>query len=75
MRDNSCQPTSVACMKTCQALGIRQIYTNDNNPPGHGGHRMDEAYAQRRRPLGAGVDQPLYAHQVTGSRNRRRQRA
>jgi putative transposase len=35
MRDNGCQPTSVAFMQTCSALGIQQAFTSDNNPKGN----------------------------------------
>jgi transposase InsO family protein len=35
MSDNGCQPTSVAFMKTCAALGITQAFTSYNNPKGN----------------------------------------
>ena len=35
MRDNGCQPTSVAFIKTCATLGITQAFTSSNNPKGN----------------------------------------
>jgi len=35
MSDNGCQPTSVAFMKACSALGITQAFTSYNNPKGN----------------------------------------
>ena len=35
MSDNGCQPTSVAFMQTCSALGIHQAFTSYNNPKGN----------------------------------------
>lgn len=35
MSDNGSQPTSVAFMKTCGQLGIRQAFTSYNNPKGN----------------------------------------
>ncbi|MCA9499656.1 MAG: integrase core domain-containing protein, partial [Nitrospira sp.] len=32
MADNGCQPTAVAFLQTCRALGIRQAFTSYNNP-------------------------------------------
>jgi hypothetical protein len=33
--DHGCQPTSVAFMRACSALGIQQAFTSDHNPKGH----------------------------------------
>jgi len=35
MRDNGCQPTSLAFMKACATLGITQAFTSYNNPKGN----------------------------------------
>lgn len=35
MSDNGCQPTSLAFMKACNTLGIRQAFTSYNNPKGN----------------------------------------
>jgi putative transposase len=35
MRDNGCQPTSVAFMQACSTLAIHQAFTSDNTPKGH----------------------------------------
>jgi putative transposase len=35
MCDNGCQPTSVAFMEACHALGIQQVFTSYNNPKGN----------------------------------------
>ncbi len=35
MSDNGCQPTSVAFIKACSNLGIRQAFTSYNNPKGN----------------------------------------
>jgi putative transposase len=35
MRDNGCQPTSLAFMKACSTLGMQPAFTSDNNPKGH----------------------------------------
>jgi putative transposase len=35
MSDNGCQPTSVAFMQACSALGIHQTFTSYNNPKGN----------------------------------------
>ncbi len=35
MADNGCQPTSVAFMQACRAMGLTQAFTSDNNPKGH----------------------------------------
>jgi putative transposase len=35
MRDNGCQPTSLAFMRACATLEIRQAFTSYNNPKGH----------------------------------------
>ena len=35
MSDNGCQPTSLAFMKACSTLGIRQAFTSYNNPKGN----------------------------------------
>jgi putative transposase len=35
MSDNGCQPTSVAFMQTCSALGIQQAFTSYSNPKGN----------------------------------------
>jgi putative transposase len=35
MADNGCQPTSLAFMRACAALGIRQAFTSYNNPKGN----------------------------------------
>lgn len=35
MADNGCQPTSIAFMKACRAMGIRQAFTSYNNPKGN----------------------------------------
>jgi putative transposase len=35
MSDNGCQPTSVAFMRACSALGIQQAFTSYNNPKGN----------------------------------------
>ena len=32
MADNGCQPTALAFMRACTALGIRQAFTSYNNP-------------------------------------------
>jgi putative transposase len=34
MRDNGCQPTSLAFMEACRSLEIHQAFTRDNNPKG-----------------------------------------
>jgi len=33
--DNGCQPTSTRFMKSCNTLGIKQIFTSYNNPKGN----------------------------------------
>ena len=33
--DNGCQPTSVAYMKACSEMSVRQIFTSFNNPKGN----------------------------------------
>jgi putative transposase len=33
-RDHGGQPTSVACMRACRALGLHQAFTSDNTPQG-----------------------------------------
>ncbi|GAB4192632.1 MAG: hypothetical protein Tsb0015_14940 [Simkaniaceae bacterium] len=33
--DNGCQPTSQRFMKSCNLLGIKQIFTSYNNPKGN----------------------------------------
>jgi len=35
MADNGCQPTSLAFMRACAALGIRQAFTSSSNPKGN----------------------------------------
>ena len=35
MSDNGCQPTSIAFMKDCGMLGIKQAFTSYNNPKGN----------------------------------------
>ena len=35
MSDNGCQPTSVAFMRECARLGIKQAFTSYNNPKGN----------------------------------------
>jgi len=35
MSDNGCQPTSMAFLKACSTLGIRQAFTSYNNPKGN----------------------------------------
>lgn len=35
MSDNGCQPTSVAFMKACNAMQIKQAFTSYNNPKGN----------------------------------------
>jgi len=35
MSDNGCQPTSVAFMKACRTLQIKQVFTSYNNPKGN----------------------------------------
>ena len=35
MRDNGCQPISVAFMKACSTLGVYQAFTSYNNPKGN----------------------------------------
>jgi putative transposase len=35
MSDNGCQPTSLAFMEACNALGIQQTFTSYNNPKGN----------------------------------------
>lgn len=35
MSDNGCQPTSVAFMKACGQIGVRQAFTSYNNPKGN----------------------------------------
>ena len=35
MADNGCQPTALAFMRACAALGIRQAFTSSNNPKGN----------------------------------------
>ena len=35
MADNGCQPTSLAFMRACAALGIRQVFTSYSNPKGN----------------------------------------
>ena len=35
MRDNGCQPTSVAFMRACSTLGMHQTFTSDHHPKGN----------------------------------------
>ena len=35
MSDNGCQPTSLAFIRDCKALGIKQAFTSYNNPKGN----------------------------------------
>jgi putative transposase len=35
MADNGCQPTSLAFMRACAAMGIRQAFTSYSNPKGN----------------------------------------
>jgi putative transposase len=35
MSDNGCQPTSIAFMRSCRAMGINQAFTSYNNPKGN----------------------------------------
>ena len=35
MADNGCQPTALAFMRACAAMGIRQAFTSYNNPKGN----------------------------------------
>jgi transposase InsO family protein len=35
MADNGCRPTSLAFMRACAALGIRQAFTGYSNPKGN----------------------------------------
>ena len=35
MANNGCQPTSLAFMRACAAMGIRQTFTSYNNPKGN----------------------------------------
>lgn len=35
MADNGCQPTAVAFMQACRAMGITQAFTSYNNPKGN----------------------------------------
>jgi putative transposase len=35
MADNGCQPTSLAFMRACTAMGIRQAFTSYSNPKGN----------------------------------------
>jgi putative transposase len=35
MADNRCQPTSLAFMRACAALGIRQVFTSYSSPKGN----------------------------------------
>ena len=35
MSDNGCQPTSISFMKSCRAMGIKQVFTSYNNPKGN----------------------------------------
>jgi putative transposase len=35
MADNGCQPTSLAFLRACAALGIRQAFTSYSNPKGN----------------------------------------
>jgi transposase InsO family protein len=35
MSDNGCQPTSVAFMEACSAMGVHQAFTSYNNPKGN----------------------------------------
>ena len=35
MADNGCQPTAVAFMHACRAMGITQAFTSYNNPKGN----------------------------------------
>jgi putative transposase len=35
MADNGCQPTSLAFMRACAAMGIKQAFTSYNNPKGN----------------------------------------
>ena len=35
MADNGCQPTSVAFMQACRAMGLTQAFTSYNNPKGN----------------------------------------
>jgi transposase InsO family protein len=34
MADNGCQPTSLAFMRPCAGLGVRQAFTGYSNPKG-----------------------------------------
>jgi putative transposase len=35
VRENSCQPSSVAFLEACSSLGIHQSFTSYNNPKGN----------------------------------------
>jgi putative transposase len=35
MRENGCQPPSMAFRHACNSLGIHQVFTSDNNPKGN----------------------------------------
>jgi hypothetical protein len=35
MADDGCQPTSLAFMRACAAMGIRQAFTSYGNPKGN----------------------------------------
>ena len=35
MGDNGCQPTALAFMRACAAMGIRQAFTSYSNPKGN----------------------------------------
>ena len=35
MADNGCQPTALAFMRACAAMGVRQAFTSYNNPKGN----------------------------------------
>jgi hypothetical protein len=38
MADNGCQPTALAFLRACAALGIRQAFTSYSNPQGQCRH-------------------------------------
>lgn len=53
MADNGCQLTSLAFMRACAAMGIRQAFTSYNNPNGRFLRPLKEELVWLR-----GVDQP-----------------
>jgi hypothetical protein len=59
MADNGCQPTSLAFMRACADLGIRQAFTSYSNPKGNADTKG--AIWRCPRPAGRRQHRPLSA--------------